>query len=107
MREIHINFFCYLIRGVVLAPFDLLTPDFKILSKGQLYLHTLSHKCTPPSHKKWGPETYLSYAHLPYCCKVNIYFFSSLFKIARDAKMYTHISRGPVNDISVIWISSP
>ena len=51
--------FCYLISGVVPAPFDLLTPDFKNVATGQLWLHTLSHKCTPPSHKKWGLETNL------------------------------------------------
>ena len=57
--EKHTLTFCYLISGVVPAPFDLLTPDFKNVATGQLCLHTLSHKCTPPSRKKWGLETNL------------------------------------------------
>ena len=43
MREMHINI-CYLISGVVPAPFDLLTPDFKNLATGQLCLHTRVHR---------------------------------------------------------------
>ena len=51
---------------MVPAPFDLLTPDFKNVATGQLCLHTLSHKCTPPSHKKWGLETNLCLIYI-YC----------------------------------------
>ena len=97
--------FCYLIRGPVLAPFDLLTPDFKNVSTGQLCLHTLRHTFTPPSHQKWGLETNLSYSQLLYCWRSHL--FSHLFEIARDSKMYTHISQCPENDISEIWTSSP
>lgn len=90
---------------MVLAPFDLLTPDFKNVATGQLCLHTLSHKCTPSSHKKWGLETNLCLIDLLYCWRSRP--FSGLFEIARDAKMFTHVSRGPENDISEIWSSRP
>ena len=88
MREMHIHFLL----------------SHKGRGAGQLCLHTLRHTCTPPFHQQWGLETNLSYAHLPYCWKSRL--FSHLFEIARDAKMYTHISQGPGNDISEIWSSS-
>ena len=44
-------------------------------------------------------------SHLPYCWRSRP--ISRLFEIARDSKMYTHISQGPENDISEIWSSSP
>ena len=74
------------IRGMVSPPFDLLTPDFKNLSTGQ--------------HGEFDSTRCFMF-HILDCWRSCP--FSRPFEIARDAKMYTHVSWGPGNTISWIW----